>query len=513
MNIYKLPLLTILICLGQTVFAQKEIPPKDKYLGQRPPGMVAKEFAPGIISTQSNEHSPLSFSPDGTVVLWAVMDSKFRGRIFEIKYKDGSWTKPASPSFADTTADDYCPSFSPDGKLLFSSRRKAPDGFPQGRGNRIWQVSKTENGWGNPVPFDTTVSKSKEFSHSVTKNGTVYFSAPSDGRTEMNIYRAERIGKSYSKPSPLPYGINSIGYEDGVFIAPDESYLIFESTRPEGIEGSHDLYISFKKKNGQWGMPRNMGPEINSGSMERFPRLSPDGNYFFFASNRDKSNGKVGYDFYWIDAKIIDIIKNRKEKDELIEQPLANKILTSLDKDDFTSASLLLAQWQQLHHHVDATIIYSSVLRKQRRYAEAEQLLQKNESTWKTVAGFIIEMSLVKFGLNKDEEAHALVTPLLTTGPQLINRLNYLAGELFAMQIFDLSDSYFEKSYTLNPNNTAHYNRACAYALIGNNDKAFGLLHTAIEKGFKTKTDYESDTSLASLMQDARWNELLIKLK
>jgi hypothetical protein len=43
--------------------------------------------------------------------------------------------------------------------------------------------------------------------------------------------------------------------------------------------------------------------------MERFPRLSPDGKYFFFASNRDKSEGKVGFDYYWIDARIIDELR------------------------------------------------------------------------------------------------------------------------------------------------------------------------------------------------------------
>jgi hypothetical protein len=103
----------------------------------------------------------------------------------------------------------------------------------------------------------------------------------------------------------LSFGINTIGYEDGPYISPDEDYLIFESTRPEGIEGSHDLYITFKDNAGAWKTPINMGPKINSAGMERFPRVSPDGKYLFFASNRDQSQGKVGFDIYWIDAKVI----------------------------------------------------------------------------------------------------------------------------------------------------------------------------------------------------------------
>src|SRR5688572_9967398 len=179
------------------------------------------------------------------------MDSKYRGRLLETKFDHGEWSTPATPSFADTVSDYYCPSFSPSGdKLWFSSRRTAPAGYPQGRGNRIWWVSRTADGWGTPVPLDTIVSRSQEFSHSISQFGTLFYSAAVDG--DMKIYEATSGQAGYNKPSLLDDGINTPGYEDGPFIAPDESFLIFESTRPEGIEGSHDLYICFKNENGQW---------------------------------------------------------------------------------------------------------------------------------------------------------------------------------------------------------------------------------------------------------------------
>lgn len=305
------------ICLFQCS-AEKEKP--IDYLGQKPPGKVAELFAPDIMSTNANEHSAPAFSPDGSIVLWSIMDSNYKGHIFEMKYENGAWSKPAMPSFADTTADYYCPSFSIDGNtLFFSSRRKAPEGYPEGRGNRIWSINKTKDGWGTPVPFDTIVSKAQEFSHSVTKNGTFYFSSALAGGSNVNIYKAEKNNTGYTEPVLLPDSINSIGYEDGPYIAPDESFLIFESTRPEGIEGSHDLYISFKNKNGRWGMPINMGSQINSASMERFPRLSPDGKYLFFASNRDQSAGKVGFDIYWIDANVIEELRSTASTNSIIE--------------------------------------------------------------------------------------------------------------------------------------------------------------------------------------------------
>ena len=91
------------------------------YLRQKPPGMEAQIFAPGIISTNSMEHSAPAFSPDGSVVLWTVVDSNYHGYLLEMKFEQGKWSSPQRPSFADSTADDYYPSFAPDGKKLYFS--------------------------------------------------------------------------------------------------------------------------------------------------------------------------------------------------------------------------------------------------------------------------------------------------------------------------------------------------------------------------------------------------------
>lgn len=301
-SLFKVCLLLIIVLTGCSPEKQISI----DYFGQTPPGLKAELFAPGIVTTNRNEHSPLAFSPDGTVLLWATMDASYRGTLWEMNYENGSWSKAVTPSFADTISAYFCPTFSLDGNILFFSSRRSAPGYRQGRGNRIWTVKRKSNDWENPVPLDTIVSKAEEFSHSISKNGTLYFSSPLDSaNTSLNICKSEKTKTGFSKPELLPFGINSIGYEDGPYISPDEDYLIFESTRPEGIGGSHDLYITFKDNTGNWKTPVNMGPKINSSSMERFPRVSPDGKYLFFASNRDQSEGKVGFDYYWIDATVI----------------------------------------------------------------------------------------------------------------------------------------------------------------------------------------------------------------
>jgi hypothetical protein len=503
-------LFVTLVSLNCTSQSQSSI----DYLGQKPPGMVAELFAPGIVSTNFYEHSAPAFSPDGSVVLWTVLDSTFRAYFLEMKYKNGGWSKPARPSFADTTADDYYPSFSPDGKkLFFSSRRKLPPGYEQGGDIRIWEVERNQNNWSKPVPFDTAISQGHEFAHSVTKKGTIYFSSGQSGSI-FNILKSEKINGINSQPVLLPYSINSLDYEDGPYIAPDESFLIYESQRPEGIDGYLGLYISFRNEDGYWGMPVNMGPKINSGKGERFARLSPDGKYLFFGSFRNMAAGNRGADIYWIDAKVIDELRNDATAKTKIEQPLGDDLIKALNKNDSANSARLLKQWLSLYpNSLDATVIYSSVLRKRTQYAEAEQILKKIPTGWNENASIVMEKALLKFATSKDDEAYKLLTPVLTPGSQLRGRYLYLSNSLFDMAMFKTSDEYFEKAMSIHKHGLFWYNRGCGYTHIGHKDKAFGALNKAASLGYNEKKNYEADPDLIPLKSDARWNLLMKKLK
>jgi hypothetical protein len=277
------------------------------YLGQTPPQKQATLFAKGLVSTDAYEHSAPAFSPDGKHVLWTIMRSNYTGYLVEMAFVNGQWCQPAPPSFASTDSDDYYPSFSADGKTLyFGSRRKLPNETEKNEKLRLWKVVRKGEGWDTPVPMDTTLLLFKEnFGHSVAKSGNIYFAFPEPGGKMLDIAYAQKTKAGFAPPQKLMGGISTERYEDGPFIAPDESYLIFESGRPEGIEGSTDLYICFKQKNGEWSTPLNMGPEVNSKFTERFAKVSPDGKYLFFGSNR----GGAFADIYWISADIIDQLK------------------------------------------------------------------------------------------------------------------------------------------------------------------------------------------------------------
>ena len=88
------------------------------------------------------------------------------------------------------------------------------------------------------------------------------------------------------------------------FIAPDESYLIWDAEK-EGGYGESDLYISYRKKDGSWGAAVNLGSEINSEFDDAFGSVTPDGKYLFFY--RGVSPGNL--DIYWVDAQFIDKLR------------------------------------------------------------------------------------------------------------------------------------------------------------------------------------------------------------
>ena len=234
------------------------------YFGQQPPGSEATVFAKNIISTELYEHSAPAFSPDGKTVLWTIVEMNKPARLMEMTMENNTWSQPHALQFADTAHDDFYPFFSYDGKyLLFSSRRLLPGGNVKDMA--LWIVERKNNRWQTPKPFDSTVSKGVEYAHSMAKNGNLFFSVRqvADGKAQWKILSSKFINNRYVPPEPLDANINDGSYVDGPFVAPDESFLIFESDRAGGA-GSIDLYICFKNNNGNWSAPKNMGAKINS---------------------------------------------------------------------------------------------------------------------------------------------------------------------------------------------------------------------------------------------------------
>jgi hypothetical protein len=99
----------------------------------------------------------------------------------------------------------------------------------------------------------------------------------------------------WSEPINLGPLVNSTSMDRGPAISKDGLSLYFASNRIDGTEfGGEDIYVSQREtRDGEWGQAVNLGPTINTSFEERVPAFSRDGHLMFFASNRPGGFGGV----------------------------------------------------------------------------------------------------------------------------------------------------------------------------------------------------------------------------
>ncbi|MFC1726181.1 TolB family protein [candidate division KSB1 bacterium] len=280
---------------------------KGPYLGQKPPGNKVEIFAPGIVCTPESADYGGHFSPDGRMFFFTRVEENNPGRLFFMEYKNNRWTKPEIVPFGHEVGDfESC--FSPDGKkLVFVSSRSRPG--ETGDKEDFWIVELIGGKWGKPYLLaENTDFGERRISPSLAKNGTLYFSGDYNKPGDKDIYRSKLVNGKYSEPENLGPAVNTKYYEEHVYAAPDESFILFDSYRP-GIHGKSDIYISFLKSDGTWSQAKNLGGAVNSEHYDWLPNVTPDGEYILFART---ISGKI--DIYWVSAKIIKDLKPEELK-------------------------------------------------------------------------------------------------------------------------------------------------------------------------------------------------------
>ena len=277
------------------------VAPPGPYLGQIPPGMKPEVFASGVVSKNRNEVS-CSFTPDGREFYFGVFEPG-RGYTILVTTEIGSgWGTPRPAPFSSVFSeiDTF---ITTDGKrLFFISKRPAADGAESSPAYQVWVTDRRRNGWGPPHRLGPAVnSGERELFPTLSADGTIVFgSNRSGGYGGCDIYTASPDGSDFKQPVNLGPAINSANDETDALIAPDGGFLVFTAVGREDGHGDGDLYVSFRDPHGGWLPAVNMGETINTPYSEFGPALSPDGEYFFFTSNREGTD-----DIFWVDALVI----------------------------------------------------------------------------------------------------------------------------------------------------------------------------------------------------------------
>lgn|GEM_PF-2945186 len=170
----------------------------------------------------------------------------------------------------------------------------------------IYKVTRTDNIWGNPELVDIPVPPSKVFNwaFSIANNLNVYFTLSSTFEDENSkIYVSKYNNGAYGEPEALGFNDDSYG-TSSPSIAPDESYIVFDTDRPNGY-GYHDIYISYLDEFGHFGTPVNMGNLVNTDEEELLPIISRDGKFLFFIAKRTTD---VFWAVYWISINELSVI-------------------------------------------------------------------------------------------------------------------------------------------------------------------------------------------------------------
>lgn len=293
----------ILFLTINTSFGQQLTDLYGDYLGQSPPSDTPEVFAPGIISGNKLEHSAAIFSPDGNEVYWVSRENQeSKLDIWLMSRINNRWSKPEIYSPLGDSVNLFDPFLSTDGKKFYFGADNNGDAD-------IWFVEKQGNNWSKPQSIGSAINNiNGQCQASFTNNGNAYYL---DYRTINNkwtcdILQSEFMNGEYLKPDTLPPCINSPSQDWTPYIAPDDSYLIFSSSRERKYG---DLYISFHDIiNDKWSEPVKLNDAINTSTQEAFPFVSPDGKYLFFTRWTNEENDM---DIYWVSTKFIDRLKEQ----------------------------------------------------------------------------------------------------------------------------------------------------------------------------------------------------------
>ena len=274
----------------------------NQYIDSNIPTTTPLLFAKDFISKDSIYEFGSIFNKEMDEFYFAI-DSAGRALIKLSQFQNGKWSHPKS-IISDEEFSFNDPFLSNDEKRLYYISDMPRNQRDTIKDYDIWYSERINDHWSDPINAGPKInSDANEYYISFTKDGAMYF-ASNIGKSEkrqhdFDIYKAPYLKGKFESPQKLNDSINSRRYEADVFIAPDESYIIYCSARKK--EFGRDLFISFKDEKGNWTKSKNMGEKINTKGPELCPFVTKDGKFFFYTSNQD---------IYWVSTEIFKEIKS-----------------------------------------------------------------------------------------------------------------------------------------------------------------------------------------------------------
>lgn len=200
---------------------------------------------------------------------------------------------------------EHSPIISPDGKKLYFSRQFHPE--------NVGGVNDAEDIWVSELDEETGEwLPAKNVGPPLNTKGPNFISSISTvdgkevlilgnrygkkGRMYTGVSMSTKEGDTFSDPVSIEVE-NEYNYSPNAdFFLADKGNAMLMSAERDDTYGARDLYVAFKKKDGSWTEPLNLGDDINSLGEEESPFMAEDGKTLYFSS--DGYNGYGGADIY-----------------------------------------------------------------------------------------------------------------------------------------------------------------------------------------------------------------------
>lgn len=276
------------------------------------PGQEPELFAFDLLGNDAAQLA-LAMSPQHDELFYSQLLRNEEGISFELlrsEFVAGEWTAPEPAPFVSERGEIEAFFDAAGSKLYFFSRRPAPGSSEAPSPWNLWYVERSRGTLSEPRLLgqpDSLVAFN--WSANLLDDSTLFITArPYEDPGLAELYEVSIAGNSFGELRNLGGGVNTREHtENEPAIAPDGSYLIFYSAgRPDNLstELLGDLYISYRGDDGSWLQAIRIDEPINSTSEENWPRISPDGQFLFFSS--DRREGVEMPDLYWVSTRALE---------------------------------------------------------------------------------------------------------------------------------------------------------------------------------------------------------------
>ncbi|MFZ4411650.1 MAG: OmpA family protein [Bacteroidales bacterium] len=262
------------------------------------------EYLP--IITPDNEYCYFTRRTElpGEVTPWKTADKKYKEKFMESERRNGVFSQGEEmPEPFNMSENEGGATFTIDNKMLIYTICKYTDGGSYYNCDICFSENRGDNQWNKIKNLGKNVNSAKtwESQPSISSDGkTLYFiSDRPGGYGGYDIYKTLKgADGEWSVPINMGPSVNTAGNEKSPFIHTDSQTLYFASEGWPGL-GGYDIFFIKLGDEYNWKEPKNIGYPINSIYDDAGFFVSTDGRYGYFASNQIKGIG--GWDIFYFD--------------------------------------------------------------------------------------------------------------------------------------------------------------------------------------------------------------------